>query len=477
MPQARNPDPTGEKRTLMRRVEVATELHATRPWGTMPMARDALENPLRRGTVSRSTVPPSMARRSDADRTTRKLREGEVGAGQLIALATRLARLHAAPEHAAPTARGGEFKVVAQRWDELFERLGREIGFAATQELFDKLVRLAQQELDYQRDRIERRAAAGRLRAVRGDLRLDDIHFDKGELTIHFDPLASPVVVDPVAEVAPLAAELGVLGFSDLADVLVGAYFEATGDPDGRVLLPIYTAFRSAYRAAQLARRARDTDAPHEARRVALDTAKAELLHAVGSLARPSERPCLVMMCGYPGTGKSVLAQGLADAQDFVVLRSDVIRKELAGEIEQRPVASPEAGVYGRSWTEKTYATARARARAELLKGGRVIIDATFRDDGTRVKCIELARALRVPVRILFCNAPPKVVKSRLEERLKIGDDSDADWDVYRHMREIWEPFGAMSARIVDTVTTDRAVIESLQRGVTALRGAGLVGR
>jgi predicted kinase len=88
---------------------------------------------------------------------------------------------------------------------------------------------------------------------------------------------------------------------------------------------------------------------------------------ALGELETPGQRPCLVLVGGLPGTGKSTLAQGLAERADFRLIRSDLVRKELAGLPARESARSPfEEGIYAPAWSERTYAECLCRAEKLL---------------------------------------------------------------------------------------------------------------
>ncbi|MCH8333886.1 AAA family ATPase [Candidatus Sumerlaeota bacterium] len=74
-----------------------------------------------------------------------------------------------------------------------------------------------------------------------------------------------------------------------------------------------------------------EDEVPAEERADALKRARAHFLLALGKLAPHAERPCLVLVGGLPGTGKSRLADGLARRAGFTRVSTDLARKELAG--------------------------------------------------------------------------------------------------------------------------------------------------
>jgi predicted kinase len=156
----------------------------------------------------------------------------------------------------------------------------------------------------------------------------------------------------------------------------------------------------------------------------------------------------------------------LAEAANFHVIRSDVVRKELAGIAESTSAAdSIEGGIYTPEWSDRTYAECLARAETLLFAGQRVLIDATFIEDHRRQPFLEAARRWGVPVCLFFCTAAPEVVRERLAART--GDVSDADWSVYQHAARQWqEPdksTGHCSHLIDTSSSTEAAATRTLE--------------
>jgi aminoglycoside phosphotransferase family enzyme/predicted kinase len=157
---------------------------------------------------------------------------------------------------------------------------------------------------------------------------------------------------------------------------------------------------------------------------------------AVKHLRRATIR--LVLIGGLPGTGKSTVAAAIAAAEDgeWTVLRSDVIRKELAGIPERRhaPAAYGD-GIYDAPSRQRTYDELFRRARVALGLGQSVIIDASFNDVGQRLAAEDIANATSGTLIALECHAPIDVVAGRLSSRSGKGDDaSDADFAISRAM-------------------------------------------
>src|SRR5262249_42141313 len=126
-------------------------------------------------------------------------------------------------------------------------------------------------------------------------------------------------------------------GRRDLASVFASAYFRASGDEEGQALLPMYTGYRATVRGAVEGLLLTEKEVPEAERAAALVRSRAHWLLALAELEEPNRRPCLVLVAGLPGTGKSVLGRGLVEQAGFCTIRSDLVRKELAGLLIQEP--------------------------------------------------------------------------------------------------------------------------------------------
>jgi predicted kinase len=208
-------------------------------------------------------------------------------------------------------------------------------------------------------------------------------------------------------------------------------------------------------------------------RDAALMKARGSWLLALGELEAPHRKPCLVLVGGLPGTGKSTLARGLAENAGFRVIRSDVVRKELAGicDSEPRPAAFGE-GIYSAEWTERTYAECLRRAEELLFEGNRVLVDANFREERHRLAFLKAATRWGVPGVFLLCQAGPNVVQARLASRQDKA--SDADWAVYLRAAEAWEEPGPFTRSVLRNIRTEGTPEQALDRTVTILRHLGL---
>jgi len=141
----------------------------------------------------------------------------------------------------------------------------------------------------------------------------------------------------------------------------------------------------------------------------------------------------LIIMAGLPGTGKSTVAKQLAKKINGVVLRSDVVRKELFA----RPT-------YSAKETDEVYVELFDRARSALPSP--VILDATFSERRHRKAAQKEALALKIPFTIVLTDAPESVVRERIA--MRANDPSDATFVNYLEKKAAFEPLEELHFRI-----------------------------
>jgi len=335
-----------------------------------------------------------------------------------------------------------------------------------------------EETLAQQRPLIESRAARGIPRDTHGDLRLEHIY-----LFPEKQPPNDLIIIDciefnerfryadPVADVAFLVMDLQFEGRRDMAQTFVDAYFRATGDEEGRALLPLYLAYRSTVRAKVDGIKCMEREIPESERIVAYQRARAHWLLALGELEQANRKPCLVLLSGLPGSGKSTLAQKLAEHTSFHILRSDVIRKELA-KSAGIPFSPSTPVIYTPEWTAKTYAECLRRTEELLFAGERVLVDATFREERWRQAFLTAAVRWGVPAVLLLCHADPDIVRARLEGRQH--DVSEADWQVYQSLAQSWQEISDFTRPFLHEISSGGSAEETLAQGLQVLQATGL---
>jgi aminoglycoside phosphotransferase family enzyme/predicted kinase len=407
-----------------------------------------------------------MQRLADEASLLAKLGRGELASEDLERVAVRLASFHRSADRPELAAKLGSFEAVARNARDNFAEMAGDVGVTVSAAVFRTLSDLTETALAALAPSIASRASKSC--DGHGDLRLEHIYLFDDE------PPADLVIIDcvefgerfrlgdPVADVAFTTMELLYWGRGDLARAFADAYFRSLGDEEGKKLLSFYVAYRSLVRAKVRGLELREREIPSERRASSMAKARAHFLLALGELADAGSRPMLVITGGLPGTGKSTLARGLAERARAELIRSDVVRKELAG---GSGPSGWQQGTYSKEWTLRTYEECLRRAEAWLFEGKRVIVDATFADEGLRKKFLACARDLCVPALWFVCGAAPELVRARLAARK--GDASDADWSVYEQARRNWtepsDPSRAVMIEIDTGAGPDRALSDALR--------------
>ena len=410
----------------------------------------------------------------------RRLGRGEVTPPELDGLARRIADFHREAERGPHVSRFGRWDVVARNARENFEQTRGHRGRAVHPGVWDRVRVLTEAALERLRPLVEERAARGIPCDTHGDLHLDHVYrfprrpppedwvvVDAIEFNERFR------YADPVADAAFLVMDLAFRGRRDLAEGFGRAYLEAVPDPEGGELMPFYAAYRAVVRAKVEGLAADEPDVPEAERARALDGARAHWLLALDLLEAPRRRPALVAVAGLPGAGKSTLARYLGEALGFEVLASDRVRKELAGLDPETPAPAPYGrGIYAPEWTERTYRELFRRAGEVLFRGGRVLLDATFREERWRRAFLQAARGWGVRSLILVCQAPEPVVRRRLAWPRQ--GPSDAGWEVYQEAARRWEPASPETSPWCRAVHTGGSPDQALAAARRHLEEAGL---
>jgi uncharacterized protein len=269
---------------------------------------------------------------------------------------------------------------------------------------------------------LERRRAEGFARHCHGDLHLGNILLEHGEPVlfdcIEFNDLLSEI--DVQYDVAFTVMDLAFRGRAEAANQLLNAWLDEAARCfpatlwDGLAALPLMLSARATVRAHVTANQGE------------LGDARAYLAAAARHLTPPP--PTLTAIGGLSGTGKTTLARriapGLGGAPGAVILRSDEIRKRLAG---VSPLERLPPTAYAPRTSARVYGEMLALARCVLAAGRAVVLDAVFLRPGERQAAADVAVVAGVPFQGAWLQGHAPMLAQRLAARA--GDASDAGPD------------------------------------------------
>lgn len=281
----------------------------------------------------------------------------------------------------------------------------------------------SRRQLDTMLPLLRERAAKGFVRRCHGDAHLGNIVMidDKPVLfdAIEFDPVIA--TTDVLYDLAFPLMDLIHFDLKIAASRLFNRYLLAkwVECAEALVLLPLFLSMRAAIRSHVLFTKCEQASGDTH------DAAEARSYFDLALRHLEPAKPSLIAIGGKSGTGKSLLARDvaglIAPLPGAVILRSDVIRKELHG--VDPLVVLPEAA-YATEITAQVYRTLLIRARQVIAQGFSVILDAAFLRETERDELTAEARTMKADFRPVFLDATLDARLQRVASRRH--DASDA---------------------------------------------------
>ncbi|MCA9178452.1 MAG: AAA family ATPase [Planctomycetales bacterium] len=270
-----------------------------------------------------------------------------------------------------------------------------------------------------------------------GDLRPEHIYAT--DVPVVIDCLefnASMRRVDTADELAFLEMECEALGAGDVGATIANLCFESLGDRPSDELLSFYKSYRACVRGKVAELRSQQLSG--ESAETMLTRAR-RYLELANRYVDQFARPLLLVVRGLSGTGKSTMAETIADAFGAPLLQTDVVRREL-----QTPGASGDGygeGDYTEARRLAVYDRMLAGAVKSLEVGRTVVLDGTFLKRSLRRRAANLASSFGAEFLVVNCQCPTDIVKERIRQRRAGGDTlSDARPELLDAQRADEEP-------------------------------------
>ncbi|MCK5236793.1 MAG: AAA family ATPase [Deltaproteobacteria bacterium] len=367
-------------------------------------------------------------------------------------VATAIAIFHGDAERNDKTAKYGELSIIRKNTAENFQQVEGFFGRTLTAQGQEMIKDYTENFISKDEKIFEKRAREGYVRDCHGDIHSEHVimndHveiFDCIEFNERFR------FCDVASDIAFLIMDLEYHGRGELAKVLEDKYFQETRDEEGRTLLNFYKCYRAYVRGKvenfRLDEEEETAEDKKEAKIHAILYFYLAKLYASGGF-----RPFVFVVRGLPGTGKSVIADSVAEYTGAALLRTDAIRRDIA-------LSGDDKGTcYSKEAKERVYKELFVQAEGYLLEGRSVILDATF----SRAKHVEeaqrLSERMNCELMVVECEASEKVVTERIRERQTGESLSEADVDVYMKLKRSFEKSG-VSACVISTEDDREKVI------------------
>jgi predicted kinase len=349
---------------------------------------------------------------------------------------------------------------VRAAFDENYQQTEKYIGGPQTQVQFEETKKYTDQFFAERGELFKSRIANDYIRECHGDLHLRNIALWQDRILL-FDCIEfnEPFrFVDVMYDVAFTVMDLEARQSQDLANVFLNTYIEQTGDWEGLQVLPLYLSRQAYVRAKVTSFLLDDPGVPTEAKQEATTTAAAYYKQA-WEYTQPRQGQ-LILMSGVSGSGKSTTARYLAQQIGAIHIRSDAVRKHLAGiPLLQRGGDD----LYTPQMTQKTYTRLLELGIMLASQGFNVILDAKYDRQQLRQEAIAQTQTQQIPLQILYCTAPLDVLQQRLQQRT--GDIADATADLLASQfdaAEAWTEKEKPFVKILDTTQPIQAQLKEI---------------
>jgi aminoglycoside phosphotransferase family enzyme/predicted kinase len=310
----------------------------------------------------------------------------------------------------------------------------------------------------------DKRVCTGRVVDGHGDLRPEHIYLEDPPTVIDCVEFSEDLRrVDTADELNFLAMECDCIGHSEVGEIVLSTYEQVCGDKISQTLSRFYRSYRACVRAKVTLIQGQQHS---NNRRQSLRRLTRRYLDWADHYALSLGRPCLIVIFGLMGTGKSTLARKLAAAFDIEYISTDHIRRSMFG-------ASPSPSRYGEGLYRpderaRIYDEQFRQACRILDEGQSVILDGSFLTRDRRYRANEIGRRHGAVAMNLQCECPADTAIARIRKRIQLGgSESEARVDLYEaQARELQEPTDDESVIRIDTISDlsqqTRAIFDAL---------------
>lgn len=320
-----------------------------------------------------------------------------------------------------------------------------------------------------QRDLFLNRVRDGRIVDGHGDLRAEHAFLESPPQIIDCVEFSNDLrEVDALDDLSFLAVDCQRLGNAAVGQRILADYAQATKDETPAELIAFYKSYRAAVRAKVAGLRVAQTDGRDRQRFV---REMRQYINWADHHAAMLGPPTLIAVGGPMGSGKTTLANALADELGADVLHTDEVRRKICG-MSQGPARYGE-GIYDAPTRRRVYRHLFAHAADALDEGRSVVLDGAFLTNDLRAATIELGRRHAAQPLFVQCECPRATALARIAGRTG-GDSnvSEARPELYdRQIEESESPAANLPIVSVDATTAIGAEVQAVATALVRLGG------
>ena len=172
--------------------------------------------------------------------------------------------------------------------------------------------------------------------------------------------------------------------------------------------------------------------------------------------------PCLFILMGLSGSGKSSVGRFLADQFNAALFCSDTERQRRYAGLEDQ---------YSSVVTRQLFTVMASMTKQLLYEDYPVVIDSCALRKAERDLFRQAAQGSKCPVILLLCQAPDKTLKLRIEHRLQTGRDPSKAWPELVDLQKQWvePPFPEEKQSLITIDTSQSDWKNTLKKRLAAM--------
>ncbi len=393
------------------------------------------------------------------------LRKGKIDKKALENLSRTLEKFYGQAHTGEQINTFGAWETVWANCEENFRQVEMFVGKTLDEQMFQIIRSATRSFLHRRKELFQHRIETEKIRDCHGDLRTGHIYFSDGIQIIDCIEFNERFrYADITSDLAFLTMDLDIEGYPQIAQDLLNSYVQYTNDRDVFVLINFYKCYRAFVRVKVTCFRLQEGNLGEQESGLLLREIHQHMEFAY-RYALQFTRPTLWVVCGMPASGKSTIANALAEALCINVLHSDVIRKKIFDLKPNESIDMPfEEGIYSKGASSLTYGKILLMAQEEIEKGSSVILDATYGSRHKRIEVIRMAQDMGSNVIFVECVSSEPTLKERLRKRDTTAGISDARLYHFDKFKTRFEPLDEIHAVMHIRVDTEKPLNKNMQK-------------